>query len=79
MSEAEKVKKDWFNILKAIGNVLELEDSIDKSEMFDMLLRNKWKIEKEVSKYYEIVQLTTFRLEPLNQPTNVTKNHPKKN
>lgn len=67
MSEAEKLKKDWYNILRAINSVCELEDSADKSEMFSMLLHKKIKIEKEVSKYYKIVQLVTFRLEPLNQ------------
>lgn len=76
MSEAEKLKKDWFSILKAINSVCQLEDSSDKSEMFHMLLQKKIKIEKEVSKYYKIVQLVTFSLEPLNQPTYVTTKNP---
>lgn len=67
MSEAEKLKKDWFSILKAIDNVCELENSPDTSVLFSMLLRKKSKIEKELSKYYKIVQETSFRLEPLNQ------------
>ena len=66
MSEAEKLKKDWFSILKAIDNVIELEESSDKSEMFSMLCKKKQKIQKDLSKHYEIVQLTTFRLIPLN-------------
>lgn len=66
MSEAEKLKKEWYTILKAIENICELEESSDKSEMFSLLLIKKSKIEKELSKYYEIVQLTTFRLVPLN-------------
>ncbi len=65
MSEAEKLKKDWFTILKAIDTILELDDCSDKSEMFGMLLPKKSKIEKELSKYYKIVQVTTFKLEPL--------------
>jgi nucleoside recognition membrane protein YjiH len=44
-----------------------LEDSPDTSEMFSMLLAKKLKMEKEVSKYYEIVQKTTFQLIPLTQ------------
>ena len=73
MSEAEKLKKDWFTILKAIDNVLDLEESTDTSEMFCMLVLKKSKLEKRVSKYYKIVKEVTFRLEPLNQPTHVTK------
>lgn len=67
MSEAEKLKKEWFTVLKAIGNILELEDSSDKSEMFSLMLEKKRKMEKEIKKYFEIVQITTFSLKPLNQ------------
>lgn len=67
MSEAEKLKKEWFTLLNAINSVCELEDSIEQSEMFSMMLSKKSKIEKELSKHYKIVQLTTLSLEPLNQ------------
>jgi len=67
MSEAEKLKKEWFTVLKAIDTILELDDSSDKSEMFSLMLSKKSKIEKELSKHYEIVQITTFSLKPLNQ------------
>ena len=72
MSEAKKLKKDWFSILNAINSVIELEDSTDTSEMFSLLVSKKLKIEKELSKHYQIIQETRFRLIPLNQ-TNVYK------
>lgn len=69
MSENEKLKKDWYSIIRAIDNVCELEDSSDTSAAFSMLLNKKSKIEKELSKHYEIIQVTSFKLKPLNQPT----------
>jgi hypothetical protein len=67
MSEAKKLKKEWFKLLKAIDSLCEMEDSPDKSEILSMLLAKKRKLDKEVVKHYKIIQTTYFSLQPLNQ------------
>lgn len=66
MSEAEKLKKDWWHTQRALENVIELQEDKGKSEMFAMLVKKKRIIEANLLEHYEPL-VWSVQFKPLNK------------